>query len=166
MGPGMDGKGEKPRDVAPAPPAWPFLQKIGAHQPDEARARKPKLQGEHGIAGKAGAEPRLDPGRDDAAAIGDGAGGFEAGGERRHAGPRLERIARRDQEPDLVEAQGAAEPRGDQAMAGMGGVEGAAQEPDTAPPPVAEARQFGRRRLAPALRGGSGHCLQRRSGNW
>ncbi len=162
-GSGMDGQGEHPRDLPPASPARQFVEQIGAHQPHEARAWKATLQRRDGVAAEAGAKLRLDPGRDDAAAIGDGPRRGEAGCERRHAGARLERVAGRDQKPDLIESQSAAALPGNQAVAGMRGVEGSAQEPNAHPPPVAETRRLRSTRRAGAVRGGSGHCPQRDS---
>ena len=56
------------------------------------------------------AEHRLDRGRDDMAIVGERARRRQALGERRHAALRLQRIAGRHQQPDLVEPQAGAAP--------------------------------------------------------
>ena len=61
--------------------------------------------------------------------------------QRRHAGARLQRIARRHQQPHLVQPQPPQRQCGDVPMPRMRRIERAAEQADAHPPPVAEPRQ-------------------------
>jgi len=124
--------------MLPTPPAADLRQIVGAHQPDETGARKAPLQRVQRVGGIAGAEPRLDIGHLDALVGHHRGGGRHPIGERRHAADRFQRVLRRDQPPDLVEPEPSQRLAADVQMAVMGGVERAAEQPDAAPPPVAE----------------------------
>ena len=104
-------------EFQPAAPARQLRQDVGAHEPDEAHAREAPQQPAQRVDGVARAEHRLDRGGDHAAAVGDAARGRQALAERRHAAVRLQRIAGRDQQPDLVQPQPPPREVGDVAMA-------------------------------------------------
>jgi len=125
----------------PAAPVRKLLKIIRPHQPDEAGAGKPPAQRAQCVHRVARAEMALDVSRQDAPAIGDGACTGQSGGERRHAGGRFQRIAGRDEQPDLVQPEPLQRELGDMAVAGMGRVETAAQQPDPQGAAVTEAGQ-------------------------
>ncbi len=135
-------------NVQPAAPARQLLQDVGAHQPDEAGSRKPPQQAAQRIDGVARAEHRLDRAGDDAAAIGEAARGRQPLIERRHAALRLQRIAGRHQQPDLIEPQPPPCQLDDVAMACVRRIERTAEQADAHAPSVAEARD----RLMPERR--------------
>jgi hypothetical protein len=97
------------------------------------------LQDTQRIDGIARADRRLDTRGDDAATIGDRGGAGQSIGERRHAVPRLQYVARRDDEPDLIQPQTAPGEFRDVQVARMRRVEGPAQQADSDMAPVAEA---------------------------
>lgn len=127
-------------DIGPVLPARQLGQVVGAHEPHEPDVGEQAAQRAERVEGVARAEFGLEGGGDDASAIGDTAGAGEAVGKAFHARPRFQRVAGRDQKPDLVEFEPAARERGDMEVAGMGRVEGAAEEADAQPAPIAPAR--------------------------
>lgn len=118
-----------------------MLEIVGPHQPDEFHAGKQAVQAGERRPGMAGADPGLNRGRQDTPPIGNGLGAGQPFGEGRHAPRRLERIARRDHEPDLIQRETPACQARDMPMAVMGRVEGPAQDTDAHAPPVAMTRQ-------------------------
>jgi hypothetical protein len=79
--------------------------------------------------------------------------------ERRHVIQRLERIAGRDHQPDLIQPQMPPRQFGDMAVAGMRRIERTAEQPDPHPPSVTVARQRLMRRVGMrgvVMRGGWG----------
>ena len=141
---GEDGEGGVGGDRVPAAPLGELDQVVGAHQPDEAGAGEQAVQMGEGVGGVTGAEAVFEVGGDDASAVGEGSRGGKPGGEGGHAGDGLQGVSRGDQQPDLVEAESAAGHAGDVEMAGMGGVEGAAEQADGDAAAVAEAGEFAR----------------------
>jgi hypothetical protein len=129
-------------ELQPATPAGELLQNVSAHQPDEPGAGEAAAEQVQRVDRVMGAEGGLNRTGDDAAAVGDPAGGGQALLEWRHPAVRLQRIAWRDQQPDLVEPQASSGDVNDVAMARMGWIEGAAEQADARAPPVAEARQL------------------------
>ena len=117
-----------PRDLPPVAPAVELGEIVGPHQPDEAAARIAALQPAKGVDRVARAELALDRGRADRRAARLFAGRGEAGGERGHSLGGLERVARRNQPPDLVESQCVDREQTDRAMAAMRRVERAAEQ--------------------------------------
>lgn len=96
-------------------------------------AREAPFQGRKGIGGVLGAEPGLDRGHMDAGMVGKLCCLAQALGQGRHADDRLQRVLGRDQPPHLVELEAPECDLADVAVAGMGGVEGAAEEPHPRP---------------------------------
>jgi len=127
--------------LAPAPPARQLFKKVGADHQHEAHMRKATAQLAQRVEGETRVPRALQPRRDDAPPVGDGAGRGETLAVFRHVARRLERIARRDQQPDLVEAQASAGEVGDVAVAFMRRIERAAEQAHANPPPVAPYRQ-------------------------
>lgn len=78
----------------------------------------------------------LDIGRDHAAAARHKPRARQPLGEGRHAGHGLQRIARRDHQPDLIEPQRAQGRQRHMRMPGMGRVEAAAEQADPLPPRI------------------------------
>ena len=114
-----------------------MLQVVGPEQQDEADAREALAQQIQGVGGVARAEFRLDARRDHAPAVGDAPGVGEALGEGRHAAGRLQRVAGRDQQPDLVEAERRQRPFRHVPVPFVGGVEAAAEQADAGAAPIA-----------------------------
>ncbi len=160
-----NGKCRVPDDVHPAPPARQLLQIVGAHQPDERGARKTPPQCAQRIVGETrrqmpfdvgGDHPRPKParGRKPARAR-------QPCRERGHAVFRLQRVARRHQQPDLLQPKPPHRRPHDIQMPGMCRIEAAAKEADPDRPRIAEPRQArftnrewrGRRRNGVGLRG-------------
>jgi len=77
----------------------------------------------------------------DAPAVGDTASRGQTLLEGRHAAVRLQGIAGRDKEPDLIEMEASAGDVDDVPVAGVRRIEGAAEQADTGAPAIAEARQ-------------------------
>lgn len=100
-----DCNGKAMEDRLPAPPMADLRQIVGAHQPNEALARKASLQRRDRIRGKAGAEAALEIEHADARVVRECLGLSEALGKRRHAGDGLQGVLRRDQPPHLIEAE-------------------------------------------------------------
>ncbi len=119
---------------------------VGAHQPDEKLAREKRLQRRERVRGVMRAKPRLDIKHADAWVVGERGGLLQPLSERCHADDGLQRILRRDQPPDLVEAKPLEGFEADMTMAFMRRVEGSAQEPD---PPL---RRMAEHRSVEALR--------------
>ena len=116
-GPRQNGEGNAAHEFEPATPARQLLQDVRPHQPDEPHARELPQQPAQCVDRVARAEHRLDRACDDAAAVRDAARGCQAPVERRHAAPRLQRIAGRHEQPDLIEPQSPAREVDDVAMA-------------------------------------------------
>ena len=72
--------------------------------------------------------------------------------KRRHAAFRLQRIARRNQQPDLVQPQPPPRNPGDMQMAFMGGIERSAEQADAGAPAVTEGGYQGRTWPLPVTR--------------
>ena len=104
-------------ELQPAAPARQLLQDVGTHQPHKPRSRKLPQQAAQRVDAVACAEQRLDRAGDDATAIGEAARGCQSLLKRRHAALRLQHIAGRHQQPDLIEAQPASCKLDDMAMA-------------------------------------------------
>ena len=126
-----------PGDLPPAAPARQLVQVVGAEQQREAGAREAAPEQRQGVGGVARAELRFDAGRDHAAAVGHAPGRGEARREGRHAAGRLQRVAGRDQEPDLVEAERCQGPLRHVPVPFMGRVEAAAEQADAGAAPIA-----------------------------
>ena len=117
---------------------------VGPHEPDEARFREARVQGAQRVAGVARVQVALDVGGDDAAAARISAGGHGGGrgqaiGQRGEGLRVFQRVTRRDEQPDLVQAQASQRRPGEMQVAGVGGVEAAAEDADAHPAAVAEA---------------------------
>ena len=125
-----------PHQPAPVLPARQLGGNIRAHQQHEPRQRKASPQPRQRIHGEAGAQPGLDI-RCQHPAAGNAPGAGHALRQRCHAARRLQRIAWRDHQPDLVQPQRPQRLVCHMAMPGMGGVEAAAQQADPPPPTVA-----------------------------
>jgi len=120
-------------------------QIIRANQKHEIRTRKALAQFHKRISGEARAKRPFDIGRDHAPAIGNAPRARQTFRKRRHPRARLQGIARRDQQPNLIQPKRAERLARDMAMPGMGRVEGPAQKADAAPAAIAErGRRHGR----------------------
>ena len=111
-------------------------QIVGAHQPDEARPRKARLQRAQRVGGIARAEPRLERRRPGCA---DGGADLRARaasavGERRHAGTGFSGFCGETSHHTSSSPSRFSASRLMMAMAVMGGVERAAEQPDAAAP--------------------------------
>ena len=136
--PRQHGEGNPAHQLQPAKPARQLLEDVGPHQPDETHARELTQQPAQRVDCVARAEHRLNRAGDHAAAIRDVARGPQAPVERRHAAPRLQRIAGRHEQPDLIEPQSFACEIDDVAMALMRRIERAAEQADAHSPSVTE----------------------------
>jgi hypothetical protein len=110
-------------ELQPAAPARQLLKYVGAHQPDEPGTRKLPQQAAQRVDRVARAEQRLDRAGNDATAIGETARRRQALLEWRHAALRLQYIAGRHQQPDLIEPQPTSCEIDNVAMSGMRRIE-------------------------------------------
>lgn len=92
-----------------------------------------------GIDSVAGAQHRLDRCRDDMPIVRQPIGRCQPLCERRHSLPRLQRIARRDEQPDLFQSKPATRLLDDMAMPGMRGIERTAKQTDAHAPAITKA---------------------------
>jgi len=129
------------REITPAPPARQLLQYVSPHQPDEFHIRKPLLQSLQGINAVSGAQRRLDASRHDTPPVGNNACRSQTIPERRHSFPRLQHIARRNKQPDLIQPQSPPRQLRHMEMPRMRWIERAAENTHAHAPPVAEPRQ-------------------------
>jgi len=148
-GPRQDSDRNATDELEPAPPTRQLFQDVSPHQPHEAHPRKQPQQAAQCVDGVARAEHRLDRAGDHAPTVRDAARGCQPLHERRHAALRLQRIAGRHQQPDLIEPQPLPRQIDDVAMPGVRRIERAAEQADAHAPSVAEARD----RLAPGVQG-------------
>jgi hypothetical protein len=125
---------------------------VGAHQPHETRAWRARLQRGQRVGSKMRPEPRFKIEDADAGIAGGALGTGDAFGKRRHAGDGLQRILRRDQPPNFVEAEAFQGFEADMAMAIMGGVERAAEQPDAAFRQMVETERIAQGRTWPLPR--------------
>ena len=150
-------------DAHPIPPPRQLAQIIRPHQPDEPHAREQMPQLAQRIGGVAGAERGLDGRRHDAPST-DHRRTRQSVSQRRHTARRLQRIAGRDHQPDLVQPQPVQRQSSHMQVSGMGWVERAAEQPHAHTAPVAEARQrVGQKRICPN-RMGQKRMSQKRMG--
>lgn len=131
---------QQPDDFPPSAPARKLFQDIRAHDPDEPGVRKQADENLRGIDGIARPDGMLDSRCHHTPAVADARRPGQPIRERRHASHRFQRIAGRDQQPNLIQPQPFQRQFGNVPMAGMRRVERSAQQPDTHPPPVAKAR--------------------------
>ncbi len=130
------------------------FQVVGAHEPDERRRPgNRRVQLAQRVDGVAGVERRLDAAGQHPPPVGDAASPGQPLRERRHPGARLQRVARRYQQPDLVQPQPPSGQVGNMTMPLMRRVERSSQQPDAHPPPVAEARDRAQRDQSGIWRG-------------
>jgi hypothetical protein len=126
----------------PSAPARQLLQVVGAHQPDEPSSGKLPQQTAQRIDGIARAEHCLDRAGNDTAPIGEAARGCQPLIEWRHAPLCLQRIARRHQQPDLIEPQTTPCHVDNVAMSRVRRIERTTEKADAHAPSVAEARDW------------------------
>lgn len=135
-GPRHHGERHPARDAHPALPVRQLHQIIGTHDPNEADAGKPGPQRPQGRVRVAGAQRRLDRSRHDPAAVGQARRAGQPVGQRCHAIQRFERVARGDEQPDLVQPQPVQRQAGNMCVPSMGRVEGPAEQPHPGTPAV------------------------------
>jgi len=102
-------------DILPPPPSPHLRQPVRAHQPDKAHMRKKLLQAPQRIDGIARADAAFDIGGQQPAsphAMDTLPHQRQPLRQRGHARHRLERIARRDKKPDLIQFKLAQGPAG------------------------------------------------------
>jgi hypothetical protein len=138
-GPRQNGEGNTARNIQPATPTRQLFQNVGAHQPDEARTRKLPQQPPQRIDGVARAERGLDRACHNSSSVRDGACSCQTLAKRRHPALRFQRIARRNQQPHLIEPQTSTREIYDMAMTKMRWIERTAEQPNAHAAPVAEA---------------------------
>ena len=122
-----------------APPVFPLVklgQIVAAHQPDEAPFRPAPQDGREGIHGKASAQFPLYRRHANPAPSRLPLGRCEARGERGHSRLGFQRIAGRNQPPDLVQRQRLDGEEGDPPVPAMRGIETAAKQPGQGSAPV------------------------------
>ena len=124
-------------NVDPAAPARQLVENVGAGKPNECGTRESAAQHANSVDGIARAKRGFDRRRDDTPAIGNSARRGEASRERRHASRGFERIARRHNQPDLVEPQFAARQFGDMAVTRVRWIEGTTKQANPHPPAIA-----------------------------
>jgi len=127
-------------DPPPARPAGQLREVVRAHQPDEMRGRKAAFEHMHRVRRVARAQMRLDIRGDDPPPIGYALRGGQTRGQRRHAGGGLQRVAGRDHEPELVQAEMRHRLAGDVQMPLMCRVERPAEQPHPQTVAMPEAR--------------------------
>lgn len=98
-------KGNLPEKRLPAIPAGQFGKNISPHQPDEAGTRETESERANCIKGISGAERGFNIRGDETTVSRQPFNGSKTGVERRHPLARLERIAGRDHQPDLIETK-------------------------------------------------------------
>lgn len=136
-----DCNGHAPKDFRPALPVRDLVQIVGAHQPNEFCARQHTLQRSKSVRREARAEPSLELEHADAGVARQPRRGPEPPRQGGHATLRLQGILRRDEPPDLVEAEPLQRFKADVTVAGMGRVERPAQQPDARRRRLAEAER-------------------------
>ena len=117
-------------DPAPIVPAVKLCQVVGAHQPNEASIRKAAVKRSDSVHRIGTAQLTLDGGHPDRQTARYPLCGGEARRQRCHVLSRFERVARRDEPPDLIEAEQPSSVQAHPAMAAMGRVERAAEQAD------------------------------------
>lgn len=140
-----DRKRRLARNLHPAPPLWQLHQIIRSHQPDEVGAGEAPAQGVERIGCVTRVQVAFDVGGNDPSPIGDGARAVEPRRGAHHVLGTLQRIARRDEQPNLIEAQALQCGACDMQVAIVCGIEAAAQQSDARATLVAESRQPNRR---------------------
>ena len=137
---GKNRNGKPREDRLPIAPMPDLCEIVGAHQPDETEPRPATLKRRQRVGGEMRPESLLEIEHADAP-IGRGQclGAGETIGKLAHAGDRLQRILRRHQPPDLVEAEPLQRLAADMEMALMRRVERAAEQADAPLRQMAEA---------------------------
>jgi hypothetical protein len=128
---GEDCNGNAREDLVPMLPVADLRQVVSTHQPYETPAREDSLQFLYCIHRVSGAERRFEVENPDPRIGADAPRGGDARLERRHAALRLQRILRRNKPPHLVEPEPLQRFEADVQVTGMGGIEGAAEQPDS-----------------------------------
>ena len=134
-------KGQSTHDILPAPPSRQLRQDIGPHDPDEANTREAAQQQPQCVDRVACTECRLDPAGNNAPPVRETPSAVQAFCERRHATGGFQRIAGRDQEPNLVQTKVPTRQIRHMPMPGVGRIERAPQQSHADPPSIAKPRQ-------------------------
>lgn len=129
-------------EFSPASPARQLLKDIRAHQPNKRCTRKPPLQLAQRVDGVTRAQYTLYRARHHPAPIGNPARRGQALRQRGHTALRFQRVSGGNQQPNLIETQASACQLNHVPMALMRWVEGAAEQANPHPPPIAEARKL------------------------
>jgi len=115
---------------APVPPKVKLAQVVRAHDPDEMRARRPAFEPNDGFVGVARPDLGLESGDGDARIARQAPRRFDPRAHLGEARRQLQRVARRRQPPQAVEAQPPQRQLGNQPMPFVRRVEGAAEQAD------------------------------------
>ena len=150
-GTGHNGKWHCAHQRLPAPPTRQLHQIIGPHQPHEPRPREPDTQRPHGIHRENRAQRALDIGRHDPPSIRQRPRRRQPLAQRGHPTYRLQWIARRHQQPNLVQPQMPPRQLRHMQMPRMRRIERPPEQTDPAAPPIAVGRdgRYGQGRICP-----------------
>ena len=124
------GQRQRVGEFPPIAPEMETFEIIASHQPDKPDLRKSLSQRLYGIQGVTRTQLPLDIADDQARIAGDVFRRGKALGEIAHGRSAFQRIAGADQPPDIIQLQPAQRRETDIEMAAMGGIEGAAEQPD------------------------------------
>lgn len=125
-----DSQRNLPEKRLPAVPAGQFRKNIRAHQPDKAGAGKTTFERPNGVEGVTRAERSFNIGGDKPTVGCKPLDRRETCGKRRHTLAGFERIARRDHQPDLIEAKQMQGPESDLNVPLMRRIERSAEQTD------------------------------------
>lgn len=120
----------------PVSPRIDLGQIIGAHQPDKPRLGDPFLQGAYRIDRVTSAERGFDIGRQNGRMTRHRFGARQSVRRRRHARIRFQRILRRYQPPDPIQAKLGQSEQSDMTVAFVRRIERPAHQPDPRRPPA------------------------------
>jgi len=133
--PGENRNGDGTEQRLPGFPGRHLDQVVRADEPYEGQIRVMALQRADRVDRVARAETTLDIGNPNARMAGDHSRRGHPLLQPGHAFRRLERVLRRDEPPDLVQAEAAQRDNTDMPVPVMGGIEGSAEQPDAAMAP-------------------------------
>ena len=131
-----DGQWNLPKKCLPAVPAGQFRKNVRSHQPDKARAGKTTFERPNGVKGVARVERGFNIRGNEPTVGRQSLDRRQTCGKRRHTLARLERIARRDHQPDLIETEQMQRPKSYLDMPLMRRIERSAEETNPPGPTV------------------------------
>ena len=131
IGPAVEYRnGKRSEDVLPAPPVLEIGEVVGTHDPDKAVARVAAAQLADGVGAVLAVKAPFEITHPDQRVAREAARRRQTLFERRHAARGLQRILRRHQPPNFIQAEAFEGLEADMEMAFMGRIERAAEKTD------------------------------------